>query len=161
MAATLLMDPAALDASRVIADRAALYSRLPQRAQFMQLDGVVSLDHPAGRAVAYRDVREDEWWCAAHVPGKPLLPGVLMLESAAQLAAYMERYSQPDFEGFIGFGGVDGAKFRQTVSPPARLWLICQRVDARSRRIICYVQGVVDGVLVFEANVTGLVVPLT
>jgi len=83
-----------------------------------------------------------------------------MLESAAQIAAFMEKYSDQDFKGFVGYGGVDDCKFRQTVRPPSRLWLLCRRLEARSRRIVCGVQGVVDGVLAFEARVTGLVVPL-
>lgn len=159
MPSAFLLDLERCDRSNVRFDRAALYSRLPQRHEFMQLDGVVHLDHSIGEAVAYREVREDEWWCRAHVPGMPLLPGVLMLEAAAQLAAFMECYSQPGFSGFVGFGGVDDCKFRQTVRPPACLWFLCRRKDARTRRIVCSVQGVVSGTLVFEATVTGLLIP--
>jgi len=116
-----------------------------------------TFDPDVGHAVAFRDVRDDEWWCKGHIPGNPLLPGVLMLEAAAQLAAFMERYWRDDFRGFVGYGGVDDCKFRLTVKPPARLWFLCQRVEARSRRIICYVQGILDGKLAFESKVTGLV----
>lgn len=160
MAAPLTLDLQRFDRTRIVYDRSQIYARLPQKHEFMQLDGIIHLDHAAGEAIAYRDVCDDEWWCKAHIPGNPILPGVLMLEAAAQLAAFMERYCKPDFHGFVGYGGVDGCKFRKTVKPPARLWLLCRRMDARSRRIICYVQGVVDDVLVFEATVTGLVVPV-
>ena len=160
MATALTLDLKQFDLDKVLWDRSQIYARLPQKHEFMQLDGVIHLDHEAGEAIAFRDVRHDEWWCRAHIPGNPLLPGVLMLEAAAQLAAFMERYSKPGFEGFVGYGGVDRCKFRKTVKPPARLWLLCRRMESRSRRIICYVQGVVDDVLVFEGTVTGLVVPL-
>ena len=160
MASALIFDLDRFDLDQVRYDRASIYSRLPHRHEFEQLDGVVHLDQEAGEAIAYRDVSKNEWWCRGHIPGSPLLPGVLMLESAAQLAAFMERYCRPEFDGFVGFGGVDHCKFRQTVRPPSRLWLLCQRKDMRSRRINCYVQGVVEGVLVFEATVTGLVVPV-
>lgn len=160
MAAAFTLDLKKFDLNKVLWDRSQIYARLPQQHEFMQLGGIVHLDYDAGEAIAYRDVRDDEWWCRAHIPGNPILPGVLMLEGAAQLAAFMERYWKPDFKGFVGYGGVDGCKFRKTVKPPARLWLLCRRTEARSRRIICYVQGVVDDTLVFEATVTGLVVPL-
>ncbi|MCH7527146.1 MAG: beta-hydroxyacyl-ACP dehydratase [Planctomycetes bacterium] len=159
MPSRLLLDLERYVTAKVVYDRSQLYDRLPQRHEFVQLDAVVHLDHEAGEAVAYRDVGEDEWWCRGHVPGRPLLPGVLMLEAGAQLAAFMEKYSDPSFPGFVGFGGVDDCKFRKTVTPPSRLWLLCRRVDARSRRTISDVQGVVDGVLVFEARVTGLIMP--
>lgn len=160
MATTLILDPKKFDLANVVYDREQIYSLLPQRHEFMQLDAVLHLDYEKGESVAIREVRGDEWWCRAHIPEQPILPGVLMLEAAAQLAAFMEKYSQPDFDGFVGFGGVDDCKFRQTVRPGSRLWFLCRRVDARRRRIICYVQGVVDETLVFEANVTGLIVPV-
>ncbi len=159
MAAPLRVDVAQLDRSRVIYTKKQIYSRLPQKHEFELLDGVVHLDQEVGEAIAFMDVREDLWWCKAHVPGQPLLPGVLMLEAAAQIAAFMERYANDDFHDFVGYGGVDNCKFRQTVQPPATMWMVCRRTDARSRRIMCSVQGIVDGTLVFEADVTGLVIP--
>ncbi len=158
MAAPLILDLKQFNRSKVVYTRARIYELLPQRYEFMQLDGVVHVDHDVGEAVAFMDVRDDQWWCKAHLPGKPILPGVLMLEAGAQLAAFMERYSAGGFEGFVGYGGVDECKFRQSVVPPARLWLLARRIEARSRRIICRVQGVVEGALVFEATITGLVI---
>ena len=126
----------------------------------MQLDGIVRLDGDSGDSIAFREVRDDEWWCRGHIPGTPLFPGVLMLEAAAQLAAFTNCYYDPTFTEFVGFGGVDECKFRVMVRPPCRLWLLCRRVELRRRRIKSYVQGVVDGVLVYETNVTGLIVAL-
>lgn len=159
MASQLLMDLEQFERSPLLYDRDQIYARLPQQHEFTVLDGVVHLEHHTGEAIAYMDIRDDQWWCKGHIPGRPILPGILMLEAAAQLAAFMERYACQDFEGFIAYGGIDDCKFRQTVLPPARLWLLCRRFEARSRRIICCVQGVVDGALAFEAKVTGLVIP--
>jgi 3-hydroxyacyl-[acyl-carrier-protein] dehydratase len=158
MANRLLLDLDAFENAGAVYSRSQIYARLPQCREFEHLDAIVHLDHDAGESIAYREIKADEWWCEAHVPGNPIFPGVLMLEAAAQLAAFMERYSQDDFDGFVGYGGIDDCKFRMTVRPPSRLWLLCRRVDARSRRVISDVQGVVDGTLVFEARVTGLVI---
>ena len=160
MASALILDLDRFDSGRLLYDRSAIYARLPQKHEFEQLDGIVHLDGAKGEAVAFRDVRDDEWWCRGHVPGTPVLPGVLMLEGGAQLAAFVEKYRHTEFNDFLGYGGVDNCKFRRVVRPPARLWLISSRRKVSSRRIITYVQGAVDGGLVFEATITGLVVPL-
>ena len=161
MASALLLDLSRFDLSQTAYTRAQIYARLPQRHEFMQLDRVIHLDGQRGEAIALRHVCPDEWWCKAHLPGNPLLPGVLMIEAAAQLAALMDFYSREGCEGFVGFGGVDNTKFRRTVIPPSDLWLLCRRVELRTRRLISEVQGVVDGELVFETRVTGMLVPLT
>jgi len=147
-----------LDLDRVLMTREQIYERLPHRYEFMQLDGMIHLDMEARLAVAYRDVRTDEWWVRGHVPGRPIFPGVLMLESAAQLAAFLTRYAAI-YEGFVAFGGVDRCKFRDAVTPPARIHLLCHEVENRPRRVAAECQGLVNGNLVFEAVITGLPIP--
>lgn len=147
-----------VDLSHVYATREQIYAGLPHRFEFMQLDGVVHLDEPASVAIAYRDIREDEWWVRGHIPGQPLFPGILMLETAAQLAAFMS-HTVYHYPGFIAFGGVDRCKFRTAVTPPARLYVICHQIETKPRRIAADCQAVVDGNLVFEARITGLPIP--
>lgn len=151
----LLYDLDKVDLNRVVYTREQIYAKLPHRFEFMQLGGIVHVDRQAGVAVAYRDVRADEWWVRGHVPGTPIFPGVLMLETAAQLAAFMMRYVD-DYEGFVAFGGVDRCKFRGAVTPPARIIMICRKSEDRPRRIAGDCQAVVEGVVVFEATITGL-----
>ncbi len=158
MPSNLLFPEDLLTDERIVHDHEAVYSRLPQQHEFRLIDAITHLDHDAGQAIAYRDIAPDQWWCRGHIPGKPIYPGVLMLESAAQLAAFMERYHDPSFKGFVGYGGVDDCKFRRTVEPTCRFWILANRLEARARRIICRCQGVVDGTLVFEATVTGLLI---
>ena len=75
-----------------------------------------------------------------HIPGRPLLPGVLMIEAAAQLASfYVKGVSK--YDGFIGFGGVEDCKFRQQVMPGCRLYMIAQQEHARHRRFKSRMQG--------------------
>ena len=105
--------------------------------------------------VGLRDIKADEWWTRGHVPGRPLFPGVLMIEAAAQLAGFFGKKVLGS-QRFIGFGGVDKVKFREAVVPPAKMYILAKGIEVRPRRIVCDVQGVVDGRLVFEGQVTGV-----
>lgn len=155
----LLYDLNAVDLDRVVYTREEIYDCLPHRYEFMQLDAIVHVDEAAEIAIARRDVREDEWWVKGHVPARPLLPGVLLLETAAQLAAFMRNkmFGQP---GFVGFGGVDDCKFREAITPPARIYVVGKKVENRPRRVQAACQAVIDGSLVFEATITGLAMKL-
>ena len=156
MAATPLLDLSTLDLNRLVYTREQIYETLPHRYEFMQLDGIIHIDKPTMTAVALRMVREDEFWVRGHIPGRPILPGVLMIETAAQMAAYMAHVLMPDGPAFWGFGGVDAVKFRAAVNPPARMHFILQGTEFRARRCIAEVQGWVADKLAFEGRVTGM-----
>jgi 3-hydroxyacyl-[acyl-carrier-protein] dehydratase len=126
-----------------------------QRFEMEQLDAVTLLDTAAQEIVGYKDVRGDEFWVRGHIPGRPLLPGVIMLEALAQITSFYIGRAVPDI-GFIGFGGVDGVKFRATVVPGQRLVLVGKAVSIRSRIAVFDTQGWVDARLVVEARITGL-----
>lgn len=152
-----LLDVAILDCRRVLYSREHIYSVLPQKFEFAQLDAVIHLNKEDGTGAAYRDVRSDEWWCRGHMPGRPLFPGVLMLESAAQLAAFVRSTLYPEDDGsFMAFGGIDNVKFRGSVVPPARIIIVGRGQEQRSRRFVYEVQSFVDGDVVFEGVITGL-----
>jgi 3-hydroxyacyl-[acyl-carrier-protein] dehydratase len=151
----LLFDPKQLDLSGVAITKEQIYEVLPHRYEFSLLDGISYLDAQTRRCVGFKDVRSDEWWTKGHIPGRPLLPGVLMIEAAAQLASYFTSFILKD-NRFWGFGGVDQVKFRDAVTPPSRLYLIGVGTDIRPRRLVCQVQGLVDETMVFEATLTGM-----
>lgn len=154
----LLFNLESIDLSRLELTREQIYQWLPQRFEFMVLDGVCHLDTRTKQVVAFCDVRPDAWWVRGHVPGRPLLPGVLMIEMGAQAAA-LEAKIATGSNAFIGFGGVDKCKFREAVIPPTRLYILAVAVEQRPRRIITDIQGVVDGKIMFEATITGLALP--
>jgi 3-hydroxyacyl-[acyl-carrier-protein] dehydratase len=154
----LLLDPDSINTDAVLYDRRFIYDRLPQRYEFEMIDAVCLLDREAGLCVAYYDCKPDAWWSRGHIPGKPILPGVLQLEAAAQVVAFSARYVD-GLSVFVAFGGVDKCRFRETIVPPARLILISQIHDNRPRRVIGDVQGIVEGRLVFHATITGLAMP--
>jgi len=155
MAAQPFIDLNSIDLDKLIATREQIYERLPHRHEFMQLDGIVHLDRELKIGVGLRIVREDEFWVKGHIPGRPLMPGVLMIESAAQLASYLTVELQP-MDEFLGFGGVDAVKFRGIVQPPCRMYIIMKLVELRRRRTIADAQGIVEGKLVFEGRITGM-----
>ena len=148
-----------LDFNRVLYTREQIYQVLPQRHEFSQLDAIIHLDIETGIMVGYRDVRSDEWWCRSHMPGKPIFPGILMVEACAHLAAFGASVFAPDPDGFMGFGGIDEAKFRDSVVPPARIVLACRAVEVRKRRFICDAQAYVGDKTVFEGRIIGLRLP--
>ena len=150
----LLLDLPTMDLTQVVLTQEAIYRYLPHQFEFQVLDGVCYLDKERNQVVAFADVGADAWWVRGHVPGRPLLPGVLMLEMAAQTSAIVAKLRGVD--AFIAFGGVEGCKFREPVVPPARLYLVGAGVDDRPRRIVSDTQGVVDGRLIFEARITGM-----
>lgn len=158
MAATPFTDLSKIDPNKILADRKAVYERLPHRFEFMQLDAILRIDLEAGLAVGLRHVRNDEFWVRGHVPGQPIMPGVLMLETAAQMASYLSQEVQPTTK-FLAFGGLEDVKFRMAVIPPATMYIIEKIIEVRPRRTVCDAQGFVDGRLVFEARIIGM--PIT
>ena len=151
-----IADLDSLNPAKPLYTREDIYKILPQRYEFEQLDGILYLDREKEVAAGVRNLKTDEWWCRGHMPGHPLFPGVLMLECAAQLAAFVQVKVFPMKGDFMAFGGVDGVKFRGSVEPPAQLIMLCKLVEARSRRFICDMQGFCQNQMVFEGRITGL-----
>ena len=149
------IDLTTLDTDRVLADRDAIYRVNPHRFEFMLLDGVYVMDYEAGLIAGFRETRDDEFWVRGHIPGRPIFPGVLMIETAAQLVSYYVMSQDPD-KGFLGFGGVEGVKFRGSVEPGKRIIMLGRMVEIRSRRCVGATQAFVDGRMVYQGTITGM-----
>jgi len=147
-----LFDISNIEIDKTVHDLEFIRTINPQRFEFEQLSSIAFVDKT--RAVAFRDVRHDEFWIKGHIPGRPLMPGVMMIEAAAQLASFFTK-TQLHYKGFIGFGGVEKCKFRMPVEPGARLYVLLELVWERHRRVCCATQGIVSGNVVFEADVIG------
>jgi 3-hydroxyacyl-[acyl-carrier-protein] dehydratase len=150
----LLFDITGIDMNRIVYGPETIREMNPHRGEMEMLEGVVHVAPDKGQIIGYKDVRGDEFWVAGHIPGRPLFPGVLMIETGAQLASFYTKYVLK-WEGFVGFGGVDGVKFRTAVVPGNRLYILGQLTWQRHRRIGCKVQGLVNGQVTFEAEITG------
>lgn len=127
----------------------------PHRGDMRQLDGIVWMDPEMTGAIGVKYVKENEFWVPGHIPGRPIFPGVLMIEAAAQLASFVMKHRFPEI-GFIGFSGVDEVKFRGQVGPGDTLYLLAREVKFRPRRFVCEVQGVVNDSLAFQSKVSGI-----
>jgi 3-hydroxyacyl-[acyl-carrier-protein] dehydratase len=153
----LLFDISSIDLTQVVFDQQAIREVNPQRGAMEHLNAIVHMDIAQQNIIGYKDVRTDEFWVEGHIPGRPILPGVVMIEAAAQLASFFTRHVV-GWKGFIGFGGLEDVKFRATVAPGCRMYVLGKKVWERHRRLCCATQGLVDGNLVFEAKVIGTVV---
>jgi len=130
---------------------------IPQRFEMLQLDGILLFDLNRKVAAGYKDVTEDEFWYRGHIPGRPLMPGVIMCEAAAQLCSFYYRKNDLANVGkFLGFGGMDKVRFRGTVIPGDRFVIVVKAIKTDSRMKIFEAQGLVNGKLVFEANISGI-----
>jgi len=149
-----LFDLSAIDLNQVLFGPDEIRKMNPHRGHMEMLNGVIWADSNAGLILGYKDIKADEFWVEGHIPGRPLFPGVLMIETAAQLASfYTKKYVL--WPGFIGFGAADECRFRGQVVPGQRMLFLCKKIWDRHRRIMCQAQGLVDGQLVFEGRIVG------
>jgi 3-hydroxyacyl-[acyl-carrier-protein] dehydratase len=156
MPSPLLFDLMQIDLKATpVFEKEAILKVNPQNFEMQQLDGIIWFDKEKRLILGYKDVTENEFWVRGHIPGRPMMPGVIMVECAAQLLSFFVRYIL-GVEGFIGFMGIESAKFRSPVMPVSRLYLLGHLTAVRSRLYSAYIQGVVNDALVFETNVSGM-----
>jgi len=154
-----LIDLALIDTSKTVDPIERIREANPQRFELEQLSRIVYVDDAAGRVAGVLDLPENPWWARGHIPDRPLMPGVLMIEAAAQLCSYFVRrvYDAAEYGGrFFGFGGIDDVKFRGTVFPGESLLILGEKVEIRPRRAVFRTQGFVQGKMCFEATITGM-----
>ncbi len=152
-----LVDPASIDTSQILLDREQIRLVNPQRFEMEQLTAIVLLDEKNKLIIGYKDVLPDEFWVRGHMPGYPLLPGVLMCEAAAQLASCYCVTTKLVQDGFVGFGGMEDVRFRGQVRPGDRLVLVGKGTRLHRRQTIFDVQGFVDGNMVFHGRMIGVI----
>jgi 3-hydroxyacyl-[acyl-carrier-protein] dehydratase len=98
---------------------------LPHRDPFLFLDKVVVLE-PGARVVARKQVREDEWFLTGHFPGRPIMPGVIIVEAMAQTGAVAVLADEANRGKLALFAGIDDVRFKRMVLPGDELELTCE-----------------------------------
>ena len=105
--------------------RAQIEEILPHREPFLLIDEVLELTPGVG-AVARKHVREDEWYLAGHFPGRPVMPGVLIVEALAQTGAVAVLSEEENRGRLALFAGIDDCRFKRIVEPGDTLELRCE-----------------------------------
>ena len=140
-----------LDIRRVMA-------ALPHRYPMLLVDRVESLDPEKG-IVAIKAVTMNEQFFQGHFPGRPIMPGVHIVEALAQAAGVLavEAFGLAGSGKLVYFMAIEGAKFRQPVEPGVLLRLEVEFVQKRSS--VCKFAGraLVDGKLAAEAQFTAMI----
>lgn len=156
MSAKLLADPLEWVDAPVVYDQAAVHERIPQRHEMALLQAVVHHDPDEHFAVGYHDTTDREFWVRGHIPGRPLMPGVVMVEAAAQLSAFVSSFIVQQSDGrLFGFAGLEKARFRGQVVPGDRLLIMARAVRVRRSLATFATQCFVKDKLVFEGDIIG------
>ncbi|MBI3358525.1 MAG: 3-hydroxyacyl-ACP dehydratase FabZ [Nitrospirae bacterium] len=104
---------------------------LPHRYPFLLVDKILEME-VGQKIVGIKNVTINEPFFQGHFPGFPIMPGVLMIEAMAQVAAILAYKSRKGEEGDLIFlAGVDKAKFREAVFPGDQLIITTEVIKAR------------------------------
>ncbi len=150
-----------IDCDQIVADIEAIRAVNPQRHEMEQLTAIVYEDRDRHICVGFKDVGQNEFWARGHMPGMPLMPGVIMLEAAAQCCGFYAKKYDVLGADMIGFGGLEDVRFREPVIPGDRLIILCELVNVRrGRMVICRFQGVVRNAIAVEGVIKGIPIPI-
>lgn len=131
---------------------------LPHRYPFLLVDRILEID-PGKRIVGVKNVTVNEEFFLGHFPGRPVMPGVLIVEAMAQVGGVLLLKDIPNRENkLVLFAGIDEARFRRPVVPGDQLRFEVEVLRLKSSS--CKLQGkaYVDGNLVAEAVILSAMV---
>ena len=129
-----------------------IHQLLPHRYPFALVDRIIEYV-PGEKAVGIKNVTFNEPYFPGHIPNRPLMPGVLQVESMAQVGGTI-LMQIPELKGkFFAFAGIDKARFRRPVVPGDRLTMTVELLSLKRNRIAkMQGKGEVDGELAVQAE---------
>ena len=132
---------------------------IPHRPPFLLIDKIIKII-PGQSAIGIKAVSGGEPYFKGHFPGNPVMPGVLIIESFAQVASCMFAKSMPDeTEGKLFFlTTVDKAKFRNPVRPGDLLYLKIEKISGKGSLQKFSGIAEVDGKKMAQAELSAMVV---
>jgi 3-hydroxyacyl-[acyl-carrier-protein] dehydratase len=105
----------------MILDTNAVQKILPHRYPFLMVDAILEIER-LKHIVGVKNVSINEYYFQGHFPGKPIMPGVLIIEAMAQTGGLLLLQEVPDRQNkLLYFVAVDGARFRRPVIPGDQL----------------------------------------
>jgi 3-hydroxyacyl-[acyl-carrier-protein] dehydratase len=155
----LILDPSEYDLNHVIADVEEIRRYNRQRYEMEQLTAICYEDPERHICVGYKDLGPDEFWIRGHMPGMPIMPGVVMCEAAAQMASYYTQRHKLMDTAVVGFGGLKDVRFRGMVRPGERFVIVAQLLRVRSTMLTCQFQCFVRENMVCDGIIKGIPLP--
>ena len=154
-----LVDWDSVDLTHVLANQEDIRKENLHRFEMEMLTGIVLEDLENQVCIGYQDVSPDAFWVRGHMPGYPIMPGVLICECAAQLASFYAHKLDYLDRGIMGLGGLDAVKFRGQVRPGDRLYLIVKLIKAKRNAIMVLAfEAVVNGNVVADGEIRGIAI---
>jgi 3-hydroxyacyl-[acyl-carrier-protein] dehydratase len=126
---------------------------MPHRYPFLLVDRIIAIE-PGRSITGIKNVTINEPFFVGHIPGHPVMPGVLVVETMAQVAACLV-LDDPELRGRLAyFGAIDGVRFRRRVVPGDQMVVRVDLLKHRGRFLKVQAEARVDGNLVAEGTLT-------
>jgi len=152
-----LCDPSEWTDAPVVFDQAAVLERIPHRHNMALLNGLLHHEPQGALSIGWHDSTDQDFWVAGHIPGRPVMPGIVMLEASAQLCSFMSKeFIKMGPDQMFGFGGINAVRFRGSVGPGERLLIASSLTKVRSPVAIYRTEAYAKGELVYQGEVVGV-----
>ncbi len=129
---------------------------LPHRYPFLLVDRILELE-PGKRIVGVKNVTINEPFFQGHFPGHPVMPGVLIIESIAQVGGILALKTMGGGKRIAYFGGIDNAKFRRMVLPGDQLRIEVDIIAHKGPVWKMHGEAKVGGVVAAKADVSATI----